>query len=184
MTPRVIGLDVSTKSTGIAWPDGRLATIRGEAVPKRDSYAAAQRAGVLVNRIAAAIGRLADRPDFAVVEDYLLLVGFQNGQHTTRRLVEIGACVRFALARLSIPFVEIPPSSLKIFATGNGGADKARMIAAARALGANPRNDDEADAFLLREIGLAAFDNDRYERLDDRQRNVVLAVRWPEVAHA
>lgn len=181
--PRVIGLDVSCKSTGIAWADGRLTTIRGVAVEMRDSYAAAQRSATITNRIAAAIGRQPDRPDFAVVEDYLLLVGFHNGAHTTRRLVEVGACVRMALARLGVPFVEIPPSSLKIFATGGGGADKASMIRAARALGATPRNDDEADAFLLREIGLTAFDNDRFERLDERQRNVVSCVRWPEVAH-
>lgn len=182
MTPRVIGIDPSTSSTGIAWPDGRTTTIRADTVAKHDANGSAQRANAISNRVAAAIRRLPNKPDLAVIEDYLLLVGFQNGQHTTRRLVEVGACIRMALASLQVPFVEIPPSSLKIFATGHGGATKEQMVAAARARGGRPRNDDEADAWLLRELGLANFDNDRYEQLDDRQRLIVQTARWPELS--
>ena len=49
------------------------------------------------------------------------------------------------------------PSSVKLFATGKGNANKDRMIAAAIEAGARGNvNDDEADAFHLRRMGLAA----------------------------
>ncbi len=59
------------------------------------------------------------------------------------------------LARLGIPVAEINPGTLKKFATGNGRADKAQVIAAMRALWpyAAVRNDNEADALSLASAG-------------------------------
>lgn len=49
----------------------------------------------------------------------------------------------------SIPYEGVPVGTIKKFATGKGNADKDAMIAAARALGFAPADDNEADAIHL-----------------------------------
>ncbi len=49
----------------------------------------------------------------------------------------------------SIPYQGVPVGTIKRFATGKGNADKATMIAAVRARGFAPADDNEADAIAL-----------------------------------
>ena len=49
----------------------------------------------------------------------------------------------------SIPYEGVPVGTIKRFATGRGNADKAAMIAAIRARGFAPTDDNEADAIAL-----------------------------------
>lgn len=51
--------------------------------------------------------------------------------------------------------IVVPPAGLKRFATGFGNAKKPAMVAAARELGWIGSGHDEADAYLLRAVGLA-----------------------------
>ena len=63
---------------------------------------------------------------------------------------ELGGCVRFLLHRLGIPVVDVPPATLKKYATGRGNAPKDEMIAAAiRRFGFAGCDNNEADAYLL-----------------------------------
>ncbi len=48
-----------------------------------------------------------------------------------------------------IPYQGVPVGTIKKHATGKGNASKAEMIAAARACGFNPQDDNEADALAL-----------------------------------
>ena len=48
-----------------------------------------------------------------------------------------------------IPYEGVPVGTIKRFATGRGNADKAAMIAAMRARGFTPADDNEADALAL-----------------------------------
>lgn len=48
-----------------------------------------------------------------------------------------------------IPYQGVPVGTIKRFATGKGNADKAAMIAAVRARGFTPADDNEADAIAL-----------------------------------
>ena len=48
-----------------------------------------------------------------------------------------------------VPVVMLSPGEVKKFATGKGNADKAAMIAAARARGFSPADDNEADAIAI-----------------------------------
>ena len=48
-----------------------------------------------------------------------------------------------------IPYEGVPVGTIKRFATGRGNADKAAMIAAIRARGFAPADDNEADAIAL-----------------------------------
>ncbi len=51
--------------------------------------------------------------------------------------------------RRTIPYAGVPVGTIKRHATGKGNADKATMIAAAKARGFSPGDDNEADALAL-----------------------------------
>ena len=48
-----------------------------------------------------------------------------------------------------MPYEGVPVGTIKRHATGKGNADKEAMIAAARARGFNPADDNEADAIAI-----------------------------------
>jgi Holliday junction resolvasome RuvABC endonuclease subunit len=48
-----------------------------------------------------------------------------------------------------IPYAGVPVGSIKRHATGKGNTNKDAVIAAVRALGFNPADDNEADALAL-----------------------------------
>lgn len=73
---------------------------------------------------------------------------------TMAKLGEAAGVVKLRLFRMGVPFVLVAPKALKKFATGNGNASKDEMVAACKAAGGVPANDDEADAFWLRRYGL------------------------------
>jgi Holliday junction resolvasome RuvABC endonuclease subunit len=84
-------------------------------------------------------------PGMVVIED-----GFSGGSGlTTRRLAAAQAAVLIACDRVGIVPVMLAPSQLKLWATGDGRADKNAMIAAARCRGYRGDHPDEADAWLL-----------------------------------
>lgn len=93
--------------------------------------------------------------DLAVIES---VPGYMTN---TAALERVHGVWRESLCRRGVPFIYITPSSLKLFATGHGGADKQAMIDAAVAIGATPKNDNEADAIWLGEIGLTVLGEHR-----------------------
>lgn len=70
-------------------------------------------------------------------------------------LGEVGGIIKLTLADNAIPYVVVPPVIVKMFATGTTGAKKERMEDAAKALGASPDNDNEADAYFLARVARA-----------------------------
>lgn len=155
MTPaplRIAGLDLSTKRVGFAMPEGELFSIVAHAGAE-DPY---RRLHELGREIERRLRLHPPFPDLVVVEGYSLAV-FGTGIVSKIRLGEIGGIVRTRLFELDVPFVDVPPSSLKRFSVGNGNAKKEQMVARAIELGARGNvNDDEADAFHLRRMGRAA----------------------------
>lgn len=59
-----------------------------------------------------------------------------------------------------VPYAGVPVGTIKRFATGKGNADKPAMIAAARARGCEPKDDNEADAYCLLHWALANAPDD------------------------
>ena len=56
--------------------------------------------------------------------------------------------------RQKIPYQGIPVGTIKKFITGKGNASKGQVIAAVKALGHNPDDDNEADALALLHFAL------------------------------
>lgn len=165
----VVGLDLSTKRIGFAAADGELISIRGHAGAD-DPY---RRLHELTREVARAFVVRPPKPDLVVIEDYSL---GSPGRLSLIRLGEIGGIVRTRLFELDMSSVAIRPSTLKRFATGKGGASKDEMISAARSHGANPMNDDEADAFHLRRMGRAALGLEH--PLTDYELDAIGVVKW------
>lgn len=96
----------------------------------------------------------------------------------------IGWVVRVMLYEGGVPFVEIPPSVLKRYATGRGNADKQAMqMAAVKRLG---YDDDKPDDNCVDALWLRALAMDRYGHpvctVPKAQREgSIAAVDWPKL---
>lgn len=167
----VLGLDVSTKRTGVALPTGRTLSL------SPGTKDVARR----LHWFAGALARLLRtyEPKVAVIEGY---APRSIGILSTIRLAELGGAVRLTLHEFGVPYVEITPSELKRYATGNGNAAKGLMVEMALRAGADVVNDDEADAWLARAIGVHGCDS--VDLLDGHgapkaRLEVVAAHDWP-----
>lgn len=120
---------------------------------------------------------LARDADLVVIEGY----SFGSKGRSVFDVAELGGCVRFLLHRLGIPWVDVPPSTLKKYATGKGNSPKDAMIAAAiRRFGFAGCDNNEADAYLLwcmarHEYGRPIAD------VPQLQAAAIDAVAWPQL---
>lgn len=167
---RIAGLDLSTSRIGYAAPDGDLFSI----VAKAGAADPARRLHELLRDLERLLRLFPPRPDLVALEGYSLA---SPGRISLVRLGEIGGVVRLRLFELDVPYVEIPPSSLKRHATGAGNADKYRMVSRAIELGARGSvNDDEADAFHLRRMARQAHGLEFAEY--DHERDAIANLSW------
>jgi Holliday junction resolvasome RuvABC endonuclease subunit len=164
----VVGLDLSLRHAGIAYPDGVTTVVN----PKK--LTGPQRWACIWDDIAQAW--LPDVPDLAVIEGY----AYAAAGSALFDLCELGGLVRWELHRAGVPWIVIPPTSLKKYATGSGVATKTAMVIAARdRLGYEGTDDNEADALWLRAMGLDLLDEPPC-RLPIIQRNVLHRLTWPQ----
>lgn len=170
----VLGLDLSLNSTGYAY--------RAQAT----SYDAME---VVTGRITTGKLRGVSRLDFleeclqdiikdgpftlAVIEDYAM--GYGGNKSNPGRVFNIGewgGIARLSLHRASIPLVLVSPSSLKMFATGNGGSaiQKHHVMSSIQEVwDYRVDQDDEADAFVCMMLG-EAYSSQRKRRRYDSSR--------------
>lgn len=147
---RVIGLDPSLSATGVAYPSGKCVTWK----PSKGADDVAGRLHELYCKLSANLQHLraADAIDFAVIES--VMPNGSQGQAVARKaLAQLSGVFLLALYESAVPFVEVNPISLKKYATDKGTAQKDEMIREARSAGATVANDNEADAWWLRQIG-------------------------------
>lgn len=156
----VTGVDLSLSSTGIADSTGKLHTIR----PTTGASDQPRRLHEIVTKIDDCI----PDGDFVIIED----IGGGWKGNTLRRIAELHGGLQVRLFERCLTFQYIPQKSLKKYATGDGGATKEQMLGAAQSVAISrtgqriPANHDEADALLLRFIGLEGFDLDRLRTYD------------------
>lgn len=145
----VFGIDASTTRTGLARPDGTTVSITAHAGAKDPI----RRLHELAEKVSHELRRWPDA-ELLVIEKVLL---FGPGREALVRLGELSGAIRLLAFERDLAVVEVPGTPLKLAATGNGRASKDDMVAAAIAAGGNPRNDDEADAWHLHNLGRLAL---------------------------
>jgi Holliday junction resolvasome RuvABC endonuclease subunit len=95
-----------------------------------------------------------EKPDFVVYEEVRRHAG-TDAAHVYGGLM---AHLQVWCDDNDIPYEGHPVGTIKKFATGKGNADKDAMIAAVKAWGHRPADDNEADAIALCRLKLAEWD--------------------------
>lgn len=167
--PRVLGLDLSLTSTGVASSLGWAERIR----PRTRGL---DRLRLIVSRVRS----YADAGGYAlaVIEGPAYSRAGQAGHD---ELAALRWMVRDALDRAGLPVAIAPPQSVKLWATGKGNAGKGDVAAGmdlrfpGLGLMAGQRY-DEADALALADMGAAWL---RADTLPDHQTRAMASVAWP-----
>lgn len=166
---RVIGLDLSLTSTGVALPTGATFRIKTKAADGD------RRLCIIRDRMRAVLADHA--PHLAVVED---LPRHAKGAGITAM---VHGVVRAELLDAGVPFAIVVPATLKSFACDHGNAEKEQLAAAAfLAAGAEFADDkggDQCDAWWLRAAGHDWAGDPLFE-LPQAQRDRLSKAKWPE----
>lgn len=171
---KVTGLDLSLTSTGWATFDDSnvgfsvenslIAGSFGEKGKATDTLIMRQRR---LKRAVAKVEEVARYSDLVVVEAHSF-AGKGGSQHDRSGLWWL---VVDELMSYGLPVLEVSPSSLKMYFTGKGTADKTLMLLTAdrRHPYVGVKNDDEADAVGLVSIGLRILGQPLEEKLNAQQ---------------
>ncbi|QBI19367.1 hypothetical protein ER308_07280 [Egibacter rhizosphaerae] len=173
---RILAIDASLRSTGWA-----VAPAHHGLVKPPSDYRGAQRLNFIVRELA----RVAAPHDDSATSLQLDVAVIEGAAYLrTNRAYELGelsGVVKLWLHSHGVPYVVVQPKRLKKYATGNGNADKAAMVSAARdRLGYGGRSDDEADALWLWHLAGEAFG--LVASPHGERSRVVDEVDWPRLA--
>ena len=146
MRMRVIGLDLSLTAPGMSLAE-RSETLRTDA--KRGDKRFCDIRDWLMHYVGAYSPRRHAEPlRLAMTE------AVPPYDHASSGLERVHGVAREVLARYDVPLVYVNVSALKMFATGNGRADKADVMAVVRDRWGIPvKDDNESDATVLRVMG-------------------------------
>jgi len=169
---KVLGIDPSKTSTGICvlGPSGPHVA---EVIPQSADYgpgsAGNLREGIhQAKRVSALIAKHA--PDLVVIEGYAY-----GNQKTLAILVTVQTCIRIAIWRAGLPFVEVAPSSLQKFTVPGKSRKKEDMkLASWRKWNFEHESNDVVDAHALAQVGWAIGREDL--KLTQAQTEVVAKV--------
>lgn len=170
---RVAGLDISLTGTGIATIGGttRVPTAgrRNDSLSERDA-----RLRYITGRVVEEVGTV----DLVCVEGP---VSYQQPGGSTWDRAGLWWRIVSSFVGREIPVAVIPPASRAKYATGSGGARKTAVLEAAQQrYGAILPTDDEADALILRAMGLDWLDQPLVS-VPDGHRAALGGVRWPDL---
>lgn len=135
---KVSGLDLSMTGTGVAYSPLGVYVAATELIKPRE---------VRDLRLPEIAGRVVK---LVTDSDLVLMEGFLNRSMSAGITGMVHGAVRAALIEAGLKYATLPPSSLKLFATGRGGASKTDMaVAAYKRGGLEFTNDNECDAWWL-----------------------------------
>ncbi|TDE03443.1 Holliday junction endonuclease [Jiangella asiatica] len=162
----VVGIDPSMTGTGLAYGHDLLDTVTFSRKVAGD-----QRLAHIDGAIAGAVRGAG----LAIIED---LPTHGHGAGITGMAQGV---IRLALIRAMVPYVTVPPATLKKYATGRGNATKADMrMALYQRTDLDVRDDNQVDAWWLRQMGRDAIGHHYAVKLPRAQREAMLKLTWPE----
>ena len=171
MIRKVIGIDPSLTATAYCYMvDGRV-----EDLGRICSKAKGAERLVDIENMLTSFLRKCDRIDLAVIEGYSY--GSPNQAH---QIGELGGIIRRLLYSRAVPYIEIPPPTLKKYACGKGNVGKDEVMLSIRHhLPPNhpfyPKDNNEADAYFLAKLGVdivCGIDNEIVNRYQEKWREV------------
>lgn len=176
MTPRVIGLDLSLTSTGIAHADGTLDTVcTGPGDHLNDQR---ERLRYITDEIITRTrAERSEGPHLAVIEG----PSYGSSGAGTWDRAGLWWLVVDRLFHVCVPVAVVPPAVLKRYATGTGNATKADMrMALYQREKRDLRDDNRVDARWLALMGLDHLGHPVVD-LPQAHRQALAKVAWPEV---
>jgi Holliday junction resolvasome RuvABC endonuclease subunit len=166
----VIGIDPSLAGTGVAFGHDLLETI---------SFGVKQAGDIRLHAIHTFVVNAVRRAGLAVIED------LPTHGHGAGKTGMAQGVIRLALIAAKVPYVTVPPATLKKYATGRGNATKADMrMALYQREDLDVRDDNQVDAWWLRQMGRDAIGHYRAVKLPRAQREAMLKLTWPEEVSA
>ena len=170
-TPRILALDLSLTRSGFCVGAG-LAECESGVITAQN-----MRGMERIDHIVRRVQELASGCDVVVIEGY----SYGSQGRSVFDIGELGGCVRFLLHRLGIPVVDVPPATLKKYATGSGAARKVDMVVAARErFGLQGTTDDnECDAYLLWAMAHHSYGHP-VARVPKVNHEATFKISWPE----
>lgn len=169
----VLGLDLSLTAPGFALSNGTPYSFK-----PRKGIVGPERLQVIREEVRTAVEW--DHVEFVAIEGY----SFNSLVSRAHAQGELGGVVRLWLFEAGIPFVEVPPASLKKFATGSGAADKFAMgqAAAKRSNGIEFSDDNACDAWWLCQMAIAHYTPEVALALPAGHLVALNQVSWPELS--
>lgn len=176
---RVVGLDVSLTSTGVATivAVDRIVVRRVASKGSKDASldARSRRLDILRRTLC----QVAAGADLVVIEGPSFGQTRQGGQHDRAGLwwLVVGRLVESH----GITVVEVPPACVKKYATGKGNASKDQVLAAVvrRYPDVDVSGNDEADALVLAAMGARHLGHPIEDTLPLVNLAALAGVRWP-----
>lgn len=176
---RMIGLDLSLTGTGIAHTHDHNGK---PAIGCRTVHTGGRRGHDRIQDILVDVAAAARScPHIAVVEG-----AFVGQNNNTVPLAELRGVVLHWLWTKGVPYVSIAPSTLKVWAAGNGAATKTAVREAVTAdYGhlCHVGDDNQADALALLAMGMHVYGQPLAQVLNPRKLRAVDPAIWPTLEH-
>lgn len=167
----IVGLDPSLRATGLALPDGELLTIATPSCSTLDDR---------IERIRHVVGKVGVR---ARIGALVVIEGpaFGMNNKATHELAGLWWSLVVRLAEQGNQIAVLSPGQLKKFATGSGRASKPDMaVAMFERARIKAADDNQVDAFWLRQAGLVHQGHPDALSLPKTQTAVLDGIAWPE----
>lgn len=116
--------------------------------------------------------------------DLVVIEGYSYGSkgRAVINIGELGGVVRLALYEQQVPFVVVPPSSLKKLATGKGNSGKELvLVEAVKRLEYEGADNNEADALWLLEAAKQHYKLPGATNLPKTHTVAISVVQWPHL---
>lgn len=169
MSTPVVGLDPSLTGLGLATPEGTF-TITSK--PATDVTGRAERLVTMLDKVAGLIG---EEVSLVVIEGPAYSRQLGAGHHLSAGLWWLLAA---DLTYRGHQVIEVPPTTLKKFATGKGNATKADLrMALYQRTGDDVTDDNQVDALWLRQVGLHLTCDPTLIPLPEAQREALAKLR-------
>lgn len=160
---KIAGLDLSLTSTGLVDGAGEAHLIGSK---QRGLDRLAELRDLILDNLAGAT--------LVAIEGYAY--GRPNQAH---QLGELGGVIRLALHERDIHIANVPPSTVKLWATGKGNAPKDAVLAAAVRRWPDINDNNIADAAWLRDLAEHAYSGKDTPEIPAAKARALIAVEWP-----